>query len=235
MALIRFGGGVVQMSGSIAGTTFARNRFGNYSRARTKPVNPRTDRQTNIRAVMADLAEEWHDTLSAMQRTAWNDYAAAIAMTNRLGETIHITGFNHFIRSNSVRAYCSNIGQVNAGPIIQALPDPDPTFTADPQPDQTCDFTYDDTMEWCDEDVAQLVIFCGQPQLASRNFFAGPWRYAVRVVGNNLTPPTSPLEGVAMPFSVNVGSNMWFYAAISRADGRLTNKFYSGPHLVPAV
>ena len=234
MALVRFGGGITQLSGSIGGTTFARNRSGNYARSRTTPVNPSSSRQQDIRTIIANLSEEWNDTLSAAQRLAWNDYAANVAMTNRLGETIHTTGFNHFVRSNSVRAYCGNIGQVNAGPIIGALPDPDPLFAADPQNDQTVDFTYDDTMDWCDEDGAQMMIFCGQPQLASRSFFAGPYRYAIRIIGSSLTPPTSPSDGNAMPFTVNVGSRMWFYARISRADGRVTGKFFDGPRLVPS-
>ncbi|GAH50296.1 unnamed protein product, partial [marine sediment metagenome] len=48
MALVKLGGGIVQISGSIAGNTFARNRFGNYMRSRTKPVNPNSTRQTDI-------------------------------------------------------------------------------------------------------------------------------------------------------------------------------------------
>ncbi|GAI58374.1 unnamed protein product, partial [marine sediment metagenome] len=39
MALVKYGGGITQMSGSIAGNTFARNRYGNYVRSRTKPIN----------------------------------------------------------------------------------------------------------------------------------------------------------------------------------------------------
>ncbi|GAH13494.1 unnamed protein product, partial [marine sediment metagenome] len=50
MSLVKYGGGIVQMSGSIAGNTFARNRYGNYVRARTKPINPNSDRQVVVRA-----------------------------------------------------------------------------------------------------------------------------------------------------------------------------------------
>lgn len=232
--LVQFGGGITAMSGSIGGTTFARNRYGAYGRARTKPVNPNTQRQIDIRTIMADLTEEWHDTLSPANRLAWNDYAAAISMQNKLGQAIKLTGFNHFIRSNSIRAYCGNIGQVNGGPIEYSLPDPDPVFQADPQNDQTCDFIFDDGMDWVTEDGAEMVIFMGSPQLASRSFFSGPWRYAVRLVGNAGDGPVSPLEGNSMPFTVNVGGNVWFYARISRADGRVTNRFFDGPRLVPA-
>ncbi|GAH28464.1 unnamed protein product, partial [marine sediment metagenome] len=38
MALVKYGAGIIQMSGSIAGDVHARNRFGNYIRPRTKPV-----------------------------------------------------------------------------------------------------------------------------------------------------------------------------------------------------
>ncbi len=97
MALIKFGGGVVQMAGSIAGNVFARNRYGNYARARTKPVNPNSARQVVIRAAIAYLTQHWNGTLTPAERTAWNSYAAAVTMKNRLGENINLTGFNHFI------------------------------------------------------------------------------------------------------------------------------------------
>jgi hypothetical protein len=100
-ALVKMGGGIVGMSGSIAGNTFARNRSGNYVRARTKPVNTNTQAQQDIRGVMSYLTNYWSVTLSTAERTGWATYANAIAMKNRLGESIYLTGFNHFIRSNT--------------------------------------------------------------------------------------------------------------------------------------
>ena len=235
MALVKLGGGIVQISGSIAGNTFARNRSGNYMRARTKPVNPNTARQVDARACIIKLSEEWHDTLSAANRAAWKVYADSVAMTNKLGETIHLSGFNHFVRSNSPRQYCGDIGQVNQGPAILTLADIDNTLTPAPQNDQTTDFTYDDTAEWCDEDGAQMMIFMGMPQMASRNFFGGPWRYMVRIVGSSLAPPASPLEGLAAPWSVQATQAAWYYARISRADGRLSSKWIMGPYTFPSV
>ena len=82
MALVKYGGGVVQMSGSIGGDTHARNRYGNYIRARTKPINPNTDLQVAIRAAMAFLADRWSQTVTSAQRTAWNLYGASVAMKN---------------------------------------------------------------------------------------------------------------------------------------------------------
>ena len=235
MALVKYGGGIVQMSGSIAGNTFARNRYGNYNRARTIPVNPNSSRQQSIRGVIINLAEEWHETLTDANRAAWEVYAAAVNMTNRLGETINLTGFNHFVRSNAARAYCGNPGQIDQGPATLSLADTDETLVAAPQTDQTVDYTYDDTMDWCSEDGAQMMIFCGHPQLATRNFFAGPWRYATRIVGNSGSPPSSPSEGNAMPWTFQAGQAAWFKARISRADGRLSSICYMGPYTFPSV
>ncbi len=83
MALVKYGGGIVQMSGSIGGDTFARNRYGNYVRARTKPVNPNTTLQQAVRASMSFLTNRWAQTLDAAQRTAWNPYAQNEAMQKK--------------------------------------------------------------------------------------------------------------------------------------------------------
>jgi len=234
MSLVKYGGGIVQMSGSIAGNTFARNRYGNYVRSRTKPVNPNSARQVDIRAAMIHITEEWNDTLNDAQRAGWNEYANAVAMQNRLGESIHLSGFNHFVRSNSIRLFCGDVGQVNTAPVIQTLADTDGTLTPDPQNDQKVDFTYNDGADWVSEDGAQMMIFTGHPVNPSRNFFAGPWRYCVRVVGNNGAPPVSPLAGVSQPWAFQAGHGVWFYARISRADGRLSTKWFMGPYTFPS-
>ena len=127
MALVKFGGCVIQMSGSIAGNTFARNRYGNYVRARTKPVNPNSALQQQVRNAMADLTTRWSSVLTAVQRTAWNLYASNTPMTNRLGETVNLTGFNHYIRSNSLLLRCA-LSLVGAGPSTFELPAQDGLF-----------------------------------------------------------------------------------------------------------
>ena len=129
MALIKYGGGIVQMSGSIAGNTHARNRFGNYMRARTKPVNPNTARQVTARARLALLAEDWREVLSDAQRIAWNTYAAGVSWLNGLGEVVHLTGFNMFCRTNA--AYMQVSSRQNTAPVILSLAEQDPTFAVE--------------------------------------------------------------------------------------------------------
>ena len=224
MALIKFGGGVVQMSGSIAGNTFARNRYGNYVRARTKPTNPNTAGQQVVRNTVSFLADRWAQTLTSIQRTAWNLYASSVAMKNRLGETTYLSGFNHYIRSNAILKR-SGRTVVDAGPVVFELPATDPTFSITcVQTDNKINFTYDDTMAWANEDNGWMHMFAGQPQNAQRNFFAGPWKLSNAVAGNSVAPPSSPGEGSG-PWVMSTDQRVWVYGRISRADGRLSEPF----------
>jgi len=226
MALIKYGGGIVQMSGSIAGTTHARNRYGNYVRARTKPVNPNTALQQLVRSVIAQLTTRWAQTLAAAQRTAWNLYADNVNMKNRLGEVVHLSGFNHYIRSNSILLRLG-LALVDDGPVIFELPDADPTFTVTAsEATQNLSAVFDNALNWAVEDGGWLCMFQGQPQNAQRNFFAGPWRLWTAVEGIAPGGAVSPKEAPAV-FAISEGQRIWTYARIIRADGRLSEAFRS--------
>lgn len=224
MASVKYGGGIIQMSGSIAGNVFARNRYANYVRARTKPTNPNTDRQNAVRSAVAFLSDRWAQTLSDDQRIAWNLYADSVNMKNRLGEVIHFSGYNHYIRSNTI---LKQLGYtpIDAGPVIFELPAQDPTFAVVAvESTQLLSYSFDNAMDWANEDSAKLFIFQGQPQNAQRNFFAGPWRHNYIAGGNSVTPPESP-AAQAVSFAIAAGQRQWVYARILRTDGRLSEKF----------
>lgn len=223
-ALVKYGGGIIQMSGSIGGQTYARNRFGNYVRARTKPINPNTARQQGVRAAMAYLTTRWADTLTIVQRTAWNLYGTNVAMKNRLAETVYLTGFNHYIRSNLINKQLA-LSIIDDGPTTFEVPAKDPTmlFTAS-MATQQISVVYDDTMDWANETGGYLHLFQGMPQNSQRNFFAGPWRFIGSIVGVTGTPPSSP-EVVGVNFAIAELQKCWIYGRIGRADGRLSQKF----------
>jgi hypothetical protein len=225
MALVKFGAGIIQASGSIAGVTHARNRFGNYIRPRTKPVNPRSDLQTAVRSLMRYLTDYWSSAdMSDAERGAWNTYAAAIAMKNRLGENIYLTGFNMFIRSNIARMLCGG-ALIEAGPTVLSLPgaDPEIAMTGD-SGTQLLSVAFDDAQDWCSETGGFLQVEMGQPQLPTRNYFNGPWKLAGSIAGNTGVPITSPQTLVA-PFTLVTGQLVYAYARIVRADGRLSGAF----------
>lgn len=222
MALIKYGGGVIQASGSIAGTTHARNRSGNYARSRTKPVNPRSTYQVTIREALAMLTQRWHDTVTSAQRTAWATYAAAVAMKNRLGETIYLTGFNHYLRVNIVRI---NLGQnkCDAGPVTLTLPEQDPSFAITASAaTQLISVAWDVLLPWTDIAASVMGFWMGVPQIVTRNFFNGPWRMGGSVPGNGVSPTT-----FTAPFTLIAGQRIWVYARISTGptDSRLSEKF----------
>jgi hypothetical protein len=223
MALVKYGGGLVQMSGSIAGNTFARNRFGNYARARTTPVNPKSDLQSKVRLILAYLVEYWNEQLSTAQRAQWATYAAAVSMTNRLGDSIKCTGFNHFIRGNSLRLRFAG-SVISAGPAVLSLPPTDPTFAITASvATQQIRVTFDNTQDWAGEVGGYMMLFQGRPQIATRNFFAGPWKYDGQIDGA-VVPPVSPASAnVVMPLVL--GQRVWMAARIMRADARCTIRF----------
>ncbi len=224
MALVKYGGGIIQMSGSIAGTTYARNRYGNYARAKTKPVNPNTDRQAVVRAAMAFLTDRWAQTLTALQRAAWNLYGSNVAMKNRLGEAVFLTGFNHYIRSNLWRQG-GGFALVDDGPVVFEIPAQDNTLAVTgSEADQELTCSFNNLLDWCTEALAYIWFFQGKPQNAQRNFFAGPWRYLHGVGGVDPEGAVSP-KVCPVKFAIAELQRQWIYARISRADGRLSEPF----------
>jgi hypothetical protein len=86
MALVRFGGGVSELRGSIAGQTFSRTGAGAVVRNRIKPVATPTPLQTLRRSQMETVMNNMR-TLSNAQIEDWISYAETVTKTNRLGES----------------------------------------------------------------------------------------------------------------------------------------------------
>lgn len=102
MAKFTSGIGFGQASGSVAGSTYSRNRFGPYIRNRAVPVNPSTVRQLAVRARFGNLTQTWR-ALTAAQRLEWNTQAPNYTLVNSLGEQYTPSGFNLYLKSNMVR------------------------------------------------------------------------------------------------------------------------------------
>ncbi len=217
-------GGAAAASGSMGDVTWARNRFGMYTRAKSIPVNPNTDRQALIRASLASMTQRWANTLSAAQRTAWNLYGSTVVMKNKIGQDTFLTGFNHYLRSNVIRD-ARSLPVVDNGPTIFELPgqDPDLAVTGS-EATQQLTIAYDATLDWADEDAGFLIMFQGSPQNPQRNFFAGPWRFTGVHFGAQGAPPASPVIQ-SVQFAIAQGQRQWIYARILRADGRQSQPF----------
>jgi len=224
MALVQYGGGILDMRGSIGGQVHSHNRNGNYIRARTTPVNPQTDRQNKIRSVIQNLAQYWSGTLTQAERDAWEVYAAAITRQNKLGAQIKLTGFNHFIRSNAPRDQQDST-VIEPGPTILTLPPGDPLFacTVD-EAGQQISVVFDDTLAWNTQDDAHLIVSMSIPKAVGTNFIGGPFRVAAAIDGVDPGGIASP-QVMAVPWPVAEDQVVVCRARISENDGRLSDFF----------
>lgn len=224
MATVQFGGGVHDMRGSIGGTVFSRNRYCNYIRARITPVNPQSTRQNKIRACVQSLAPYWSGDLTQAQRDAWEVYADAIVRPNKVGAQMKLTGYNHFIRSNTIRLQ-SDDAIVEAGPTVLTLPPGDPTFVCEvDEANQEISVTFNPLLAWNIIDLGFMYVFMSAPKAVGTNFIGGPFRLAGAIDGDTASPPTSP-QILSAPFPVAEDQALVCRARISEVDGRLSDPF----------
>lgn len=97
MAIIKLGGTVVGVRGTIGGLTFSANKGGPYVKTWGKGANPQTSGQQSARGALASLGPLWN-SLSSSQRSDWDTYAATDPEphVNSLGEPIVFSGYGLF-------------------------------------------------------------------------------------------------------------------------------------------
>lgn len=218
---------LAQTSGSVDGLTFAHNRGGRYVRRRAIPVNPSTPLQVSRRTAMADLVVSWQ-ALTAEQRTAWDTYAANVPTTNRLGESINLTGQQWYIACNSLRKV-AGLALVDDGPTDFSLTSlGEVSFTAE-ESTQTITLTYPAGDEWAGAVGGALLAFCSREVAPTINFFKGPFKYAGKVAGA-VVPPASP-GTYTNPFGIDftLGTRVFLRVIAIAPDGRI-----SAPQIVRA-
>lgn len=220
-----------QASGSIAGITYSHNRGGMYTRARVTPTDPSSQRQQAVRAAMGVLAPYWGETLTQDQRDAWDLYGANVAWQNPLGETIFLTGQQHFLRCNIPHVQLGAPPEPDA-PIIFDLG----TFTAptihEAKAVNTISIAFTDTDDWANTVGAYLAIYCGKAVGPGRTFYRGPWRLAGAIGGADPPPATPGLYDCQWPWSID--NICWVQCRIRQADGRLSLPIILGPETIIA-
>ena len=218
MTLVRLPEGQ-QRSGSIGGTVFSRNRFGAYIRARSVPVNPNTARQVVARNAARSISIAWQTVLTQAQRDAWNVYAANVSWTNKLGDTVNLTGLNHYLRSNSLRVQ-NGIARVDAAPVIFTLATAELALAVTAS-EATQDLTIDGDAgaAWVGEADAWQFYSMGLPQNGGIAFFGGPYRSVTAIPGAG-PPPFPATPAAVFPFAE--GQRLWVRSRIARGDGRLS-------------
>jgi len=104
----------IPRSGSYAGVTSSRNRFGQYVRTRATPVNPNSTFQGTVRARMSANAAGWR-ALTDGQRAGWEALGLTITRTDALGQVYDLNGFMAYCMVNN-----NNLAAGNA--VVAAAP-----------------------------------------------------------------------------------------------------------------
>src|SRR5918996_3927306 len=115
----------VPQSGSIAGQTSSRNRFGQYRRSRATPVNPNSVSQAEARSRLTSQSAAWR-TLTDGQRGGWDSLGSSMIRSDSLGQSYGLTGLQAFASINARRALVGDAVLSNA----PALATPDAITTA---------------------------------------------------------------------------------------------------------
>lgn len=148
MAIIKLGGTVVGIRGTVGGLTFSANKGGTYCKSWSRGSNPRSQRQQVRRGILASMGPAWA-ALSGAQQTDWDALAATDPEphTNSLGEPITFSGYGLFSMFNQRRVAA-------AFSILQDAP----TGTEATQPTaitiDTFDPHTDDLLTWLDWTIA---------------------------------------------------------------------------------
>ena len=214
---------IAAASGSVGGLVFSRNRYGQYTRVRAVPVNPRTLQQGVVRGALATLVARWTSILTPAQRLTWETWATNTPQTDSLGNAITITGQNAFVMMNSPRIQTA-LAVIDVAPVVFAngVLSP-PTLISATDAAEALSIGFTNTDVWAGAVGGRLLIYSGRPQNPSKLFFAGPYRLAGFIAGA-VVPPTSPLT-VTAAFAFAAGQRVHVRFRALNADGRISTSW----------
>jgi len=146
MAIVKFGGGVAGIRGTLAGNVFTANKNGAYVRQWSRVHNPKTLWQTVNRMFASLIPSAWRD-LDPQQRTDWNDYGAAHVLQNPLLVDYYRTGYQWFFHCYQNLAVCGGTPPTDAPTVAAPTTVPCSLFSyddANPFGNCTVYFTHED-------------------------------------------------------------------------------------------
>ena len=224
---------VSQASGSLAGLTFSHTRGSKYIKARTTPTNPSSQRQGIVRTAMGVLGPVWGQTLTQSQRDGWRLYGANVTSTNKIGETIHLTGQQHFTRINIPRIQIGEAIQENAPTIFDLGTFTAPTISIITASGQDIKINFNNGDDWAIAADGFMIVYAGRPTSTGEEFFRGPWRFA-GIIEGDVAPPASPAT-LLSPWLVSPDEIMWVKIRVMQTDSRLSAELTLGPQTVVTI
>jgi hypothetical protein len=211
----------VPQSGSIAGTTSSRNRFGQYKRTRAVPVNPRTTYQGAVRARLAANSAGWR-ALTDAQRAGWSDLGGSIQRTDKLGQTYALDGQQAYIMVNNNNLAAGNAIVSDAPAVVAPSGVTTATITAT---SAALSVAYTATPLGTG---ARLFVYAS-PQRSAGRTYEGDLRL-IHVSAAAAASPANILAAYTARFGVPVTGNKIFFSLQVYKGG-----FLSGPLQTSAI
>ena len=217
---------LTQQSGSVGETVFSRNQHGPYTRDRSVPSDPATAQQLAVRAALSQCVTAWKTTLTGTERRAWDDFAHAVRVRTALGRRTNAGGLGMYIRANVPRIQAA----VGGSPRVDQAPTSRTSAQFTPITrvvlnvvDDTLHPFFAESDAWVTETGAAMLFYASDQQPLTRNFWAGPYRFAGSLLGSdprNFSPGTIPT-----PFPTTIAHRVFIRARLTRADARLSPAF----------
>lgn len=126
MAKIMLGANIGAASGAVGNQVYSHNRGGYYIRMRTIPTKVGNVYTTGVRDVLASASRAW-GALTAAQQAAWNTWAQANPITDRLGQKQVLFGNAAYVKLNALLMQAGDT-PIDLPPVI-AAPEPLTTLT----------------------------------------------------------------------------------------------------------
>ncbi len=203
-------------SGSQGSRTFSHNKGGAYTRNRRIPVNPTTVAQGAVRNQLAASSSNWANLTDA-QRSAWSAYAASNPVTDRLGNSINLSGQSMYVSLNT-RLQQMAQATIDDPPIDTGPPTAFATFSVAIASPDAATVTFTPALPT----GAMLALWMTLPDDAGRD----PNFNQARLVAFSAPDDTSPAT-LTSRIAGAAGQIANFYGAVVDAFGRTSPKVKS--------
>lgn len=216
---------LTQASGSVGGTVYGRNHGRITRRARTVPTDPQSPNQRAQRALVATLASAWTNDATDANRKSWSAYALGLPIPDKLGDEQLVSGRVMFMRCNAPRLL-AGLEPVLPGPAINGSVQLSfvPFLSLAGAPELQWFLPVADA--WAQEPGGGLNLQTSRYLSPAINFFNGPWRHLISILGGPGGPPALLLRNRNAFQQRNVRTSFGQRIAVRyvafRADGRIS-------------
>lgn len=210
---------ITTASGSIGGSTFSRNKGGMYIRARSTPVNPDSFRQQQVRSAFGACIQRWN-TLTDLERSAWENYAKSTPVTNVFGDQILLSGQQMFTRANVILTRSTG-GFIADAPTINNTGTPVSQIGGAAFATGTLTVTI--FVAGGASTDGDILLQVGRSMNAGQNFYKGPYQSAPLVpIAAAAVSGTPTIDDTETDYPIIVGTRLPVRLRILYDDGRLS-------------